>query len=275
MWFLLMQQFQNRFERLELKYLIDETTAERIRGDIDPYCNPDPHSDACAIGRAGRAGYDIRSLYLDSPALAFHAAKLRCDPYRIKLRVRTYSDTSAATLEIKRRECQIIDKTRAVVDREYVELAAMGVEVPTTRKPSSLLFLREFARVAADAGAIPTLHVRYEREAYESAVDQYARVTFDRNIRVRRADGWNLCPPDSGWCLFDDYWRSDHPTLPIVLELKCETIVPFWLLDIIRRYELIQSTFSKYSIGIALTQWQNGGEITDPHSPAHALEVQT
>ncbi len=270
-----MHAFQNRFERLELKYLIDEITAERIRGDIEPYCNPDPHSEGCAIGRAGRAGYDIRSLYLDSPALAFHAAKLRCDPYRIKLRVRTYSDTSAATLEIKRRDCQIIDKTRAVVDREYVELAAMGFDVPIKSEARSAPFLREFARVAADAGAIPTLHVRYEREAYESVVDQYARVTFDRNIRVCRADGWNLCPPDSGWCDFDDSWRSDHPTLPVVLELKCETIVPFWLMDIIQRYELIQSTFSKYSIGIALTQWQNGGEITDPDSPAHTLEIPT
>ncbi len=70
--------------------------------------------------------------------------------------------------------------------------------------------------------------------------------------------------------------RTGHPTLPAVLELKCEIgAVPFWLLDVIRENELPQTSFSKYSIGIALTQWCHGGEIAPSRSPARALEVVT
>ncbi len=269
-----MPEFQARFERLELKYLIDELTAERIRAGIEPYCVPDHHSGESAVDRPGRAGYTIHSLYLDTPALAFHQAKVRGDPDRIKLRVRTYSDTSPATLEIKRRHSEVIDKTRAVVDRRFVEEATNGLLPPSAVGESQARFLRDFAHTAARSGAGPTLSVVYEREAYESLVDVYSRITFDRHIRVRRTSDWDLSPGDDDWVSFDDYWRTDHPTLPVVLEIKCETSsVPFWAIDLIRRNELLQASFSKYSIGISLTQWRCGGEMLRANSPARSLEV--
>jgi hypothetical protein len=270
-----MAEFQARYERLEIKYLIDELTAERIRAQIDPYCTPDAHSCESAHDRSGRAGYPIQSLYLDSPALAFHQAKVRGDPDRIKARVRTYSDTSPATLEVKRRNSEVIDKTRAVIDRRFVEDAANGLSPPCLFPgDSQSRFLGDFAHTVAKWGAVPTLSVFYEREAYESLVDVYSRITFDRKIRVRRTSDWDLSPGDDDWHSFDDYWRTDHLTIPVVLELKCETsTIPAWLTDLIRRNELCQSSFSKYSIGISLTQWRCGGEIARAYSPARALEV--
>jgi hypothetical protein len=271
-----MTEFQSRYERLELKYLVDELTAERIRAEIEPYCTPDAHSRASAVDRPGMAGYTIHSLYLDTPALAFHQAKVRGDPDRIKLRVRTYSDTSPATLEVKRRYSDVIDKTRAVVDRRLVEQAANGLLPPGAVRPSQARFLGDFVRTAARSGAGPTLSVVYEREAYESIVDVYSRITFDRHIRVRRTRDWDLSPGDEDWYSFDDYWKTDHPTLPVVLEIKCETAsVPFWAIDLIRRNELLQTSFSKYSIGISLTQWRCGSEIAPTRSPLRALEVPT
>jgi SPX domain protein involved in polyphosphate accumulation len=268
-----MAEPQTRFERLELKYLIDESTVERIRAEIEAHCAADPYSTGSAPDRPGGAGYTIHSLYLDSPALAFYQAKLRGDPERIKLRVRTYSDTSPATLEIKRRHSSVIRKTRAVVDRRFVEAAANGFLPPTPVADSQLPFLRDFAYTFAGSGAGPTLNVAYEREAYVSLVDAYARITFDRHIRVRRTSDWELCPGHDDWYSFDDHWRTDHPTLPVVLEIKCETSrVPCWVIDLIRRNELCETSFSKYSIGIALTQWRCGGEVAPAHSLARALE---
>ena len=69
----------------------------------------------------------IDSLYLDTPALAFHQAKERGDPERLKLRIRTYPKHSPAVLELKRKVSDVIDKTRAVVDRKLVEDAAKGL----------------------------------------------------------------------------------------------------------------------------------------------------
>lgn len=258
-----MSPFQTRFERLELKFLVDEVQAARVRDQLVPYCTADPHS------QAGQ-GYPIRSLYLDTPALAFHAAKERGDPDRVKLRVRTYSETSPATLEVKRRHSDIIDKTRAVVGRDSVEDAARGLPVPV-RAQASEGFLQEFARVVSVSGAGPTLTVRYEREAYESVVDRYARVTFDRHIEVQPSRDWSL-RADGDWCAFDDRWGNARPTAPVVLEIKCENRVPWWVTDLVRRNELVRTSFSKYSIGIALTQLQAGRAIGRSRS-LRALEA--
>jgi len=88
---------QPNFERLELKYLIDEVVADRIRRQISGICSADRHSTQGR--RAGSNSYVINSLYLDAPGLAFHEAKERGDPERVKLRVRTYSADFIATLD--------------------------------------------------------------------------------------------------------------------------------------------------------------------------------
>lgn len=256
---------QLTFERLELKFLIDEIVADRIRDEIGAVCAPDRHSSAGR--RAGSNGYTINSLYLDTPGLAFHNAKERGDPDRVKLRVRTYSAESLATLEVKRRRSNVIEKRRAVVEREDVPDAVSGRMQSDAMGGKGDQALREFSYIAATSGALPKLSVRYVREAYESLVDPYARVTFDRNIRVHPASTWDLFPDDRGWYRFDDYWRLNLPTHPIVLELKCETAkVPCWMTDVIRRNQLEQTSFSKYSIGTCISHWLQGGDVSGARS---------
>jgi hypothetical protein len=251
---------QLNFERLELKYLVDEVVADRIRAQISDVCSADRHSTPGR--RAGSNGYIINSLYLDSPGLAFHEAKERGDPDRVKLRVRTYSADSIATLEIKRRRSNVIEKRRTVVDQKDVCEAVQGIAPLSQVRGQSRLALDEFAMIAARSGATPKLSVRYVREAYESQIDFYARVTFDRQIRVRPTLDWDLFPDDRGWCRFDDHWRLSLPTAPVVLELKCETAaIPGWLTDVIHRNQLEQTSFSKYSIGTCLTQRSQGSDV--------------
>ena len=52
----MMSSFESRFERLELKYLIDEATAQQVRRDIEPFCRPDIHNPRSP---AGRRGYEV------------------------------------------------------------------------------------------------------------------------------------------------------------------------------------------------------------------------
>ena len=251
---------QLNFERLELKYLIDEVVADRIRRQISGVCSADRHSTPGR--RAGSNGYVINSLYLDSPGLAFHEAKERGDPERVKLRVRTYSADSIATLEIKRRRSNVIEKRRTVVDQKDIGEAVQGIAPLSLVAGQGRAALDEFAMIAARSGAMPKLSVRYEREAYESQIDAYARVTFDRKIRIRPTLDWDLFPDDHGWCRFDDHWRLSLPTAPVVLELKCETAaIPEWLTDLIHRNQLEQTSFSKYSIGTCLNQRSQGSDV--------------
>ncbi len=248
-------RFETRLQRLELKYLIDEPTVDRIRREIEFYCEPDEHNPA----RSGRyqrpepLGYEICSLYLDSPKLAFHRAKMRGDPERFKLRIRTYSKTSPVLFELKRRVSDVIDKTRVVVDRKQVEEAAAGLAAPVEDSPQARNSLNEFSRIAAEAGVGPTLYVRYQREAYASVVDNYARVCFDRHIGAQRTESWDLDPDPCGWCEFDHYWQPELADRSVVLELKCQSTFPPWLSDLVRRHSLTRTSFSKYSTGIHLT----------------------
>ena len=265
-----MAGFEARFERLELKYVIDEFTADRVRRDIEPFCRPDPHNDRPLGGnRSGRLGYGICSLYLDSPALALFQAKERGDPERLKLRVRSYRGTPIAVLELKRKISDVISKTRASVDPAQVEPIASG-RLPPESDLDVERFLNDFALTATRVGAEPALHVRYDREAYSSDVDTYARVTFDRRIETLRAHDWELDPVSDRWCSFDHHRRPDLRGKDVVLELKCQSFVPWWITNLIRTHALKRRSFSKYGIGICLTGLHNG-ETSLPRRSARAL----
>jgi len=254
-----MSGFETRFQRLEIKFLIDEPTADVVRQQLEPYCQIDPHSFDHPRRDDGHIGYTISSLYLDTPSLAFHRAKERGDANRLKLRVRTYSKTSRATFEVKRRHSDVIDKARIIVDRDRVESCAYGLLDGLDVNDQMESFLNDLGVLVAVSGGFPTLTVKYDREAYASVVDDYARVTFDRRIRAVRTEDWDLAPAeDDCWCRFDDHWCTHHVTDPIVMEIKCRKTVPLWLVDLIKRNNLSRCSFSKYSIGINLTGMQLG-----------------
>jgi hypothetical protein len=252
-----MSSFESRLERLELKYRVNESQVAQIRRDIALYCHPDAHNPQ----GQDHAGYEVLSLYLDSPGLAFFEAKERGDAERLKLRIRGYTGSSRATLECKRRIVDVIDKTRAAVDLKDIERAARGEVDPGPDQPDARGFLDEFATIRACTGAEPTLLMRYEREAHVSDIDPYARVTMDRNIQAARVQDWDLDGPSEGWCRFDDHWRRDEDLRPVILELKCHLSIPWWMTDLIQRHRLKRESFSKYCIGIYLSERAMGRDV--------------
>jgi SPX domain protein involved in polyphosphate accumulation len=235
-----------------LKYLIDEAAAERIRRDLQPFCRSDTHNPIRRHGSDPR-GYDVTSLYLDTPGLAFYHAKERGDAERTKLRVRTYGDHPFAVLECKRRVADVIDKTRASVDRKDVHQASLGLVDPGPDHLELRRFHEDFALQVARSGAAPVLLLRYEREAFVSEVDHYARVTFDRCIEAGRTDAWSFDEPAAGYTRFDAHWLREEAQRNVVLELKCQSSIPWWMTDLIRSHALKRQSLSKYSIGIHLT----------------------
>ena len=240
-------------ERLELKYLIDEGTAARIVREIGPYCDADRYNFG-----SERFGYRIRSFYLDTPSLAFHRAKERGDPERLKLRLRSYDATGTHVLELKQRSGDVIHKTRAVFEPEDLEDAAHGYAKLAKETPEGRDFANRFAYHVLASGAGPAMLVSYEREAYHSRMDEYARVTLDRDILFQRTDAWRLQGDEDRWCRLSEHLMPGAPDPLVVLELKCETSVPHWMLDLVRRNDLRRRSFSKYSVGIHLTNWLSG-----------------
>jgi hypothetical protein len=245
--------FQSSFHRLELKYLVDEGTAARVRQQIAPYCKRDRNVPG---GRS--RDYPVESLYLDTPSLAFHRAKEMGDPERFKLRLRRYWNSDSVCVELKRRTCDVVEKTRALVAAADVCDVAHGRGKLRDEGSEARAFLDRFARLVLETGAEPSLLVRYDREAYSSEVDSYARVTFDRNVEFQRTGSWSFDGASDAWLPLQDYVVEEAPNPLVVLELKCQVAVPFWLLDVIRTHDLRRDSLSKYSIGIYLARRLEG-----------------
>jgi hypothetical protein len=247
-------RFETRFERLELKYLIAEPLAVRLRADLDPYCRLDENAAFDAGGIAPHVpAYRVDTLYLDTPSLEFYRAKERGDAERIKLRVRRYAGMDALALEIKRRRADCGEKLRVLVASDELEAAARGFAKPLDESPGARRICDEFARLVLQSGAEPKLLVRYMREAHASEVDGYARVTLDRRIAAQRTERWSFDAHADEWCALEDYQAPGSPRPAVVLELKCESRVPAWMTELVRRHALTRQSFSKYSVGIAMT----------------------
>ena len=243
------------FERLELKYIIDEYTAGEVQRSLRRFCEPDPFNRADPA--SDLPGYSIFSLYLDNHTRALHEAKVKQQGDRIKLRVRTYDDHSHAHLEIKRKTGDVIHKTRVTVARHLAQEACAGFAPPLRDRPMDHKHLNRFAFFCAKIGAVPSAMIRYQREAWASLVDDYARVTFDRRIAARAPlglEGWNLSGHEGHWFTLDDHWLMDGLRSPVILGLKCQTRVPRWMSELIQHYELQRTGFSKYGLGVTLIQ---------------------
>ena len=65
---------------------------------------------------------------------------------------------------------------------------------------------------------------------------------------------WNLDGGDEGWCDLESHLVDGVPRPLVVLEIKCQSLVPAWTIDLIRRHDLRRASFSKYSTGIYLTR---------------------
>ncbi|WP_437283945.1 VTC domain-containing protein [Sorangium sp. So ce406] len=234
-------------ERYEFKYLVPERLVPEIR------------ATACAVGRRDRYAdergvYRIRSLYLDTTGFDLYWANDREQRDRFKVRVRSYPGKSSPVfLEVKRRVQDVIVKSRASVSADgWQELLTSGSPAVLDKLPPHVRKGAEkFITAVHRHDLKPRLLVDYEREAYESTIDRYARVTFDRKIVCQRREKLDLDVPLRGG------WRPvDHPVQtstyePVcVLELKFERRPPAWMAALVRRLELVRRSFSKYCYGV-------------------------
>ena len=230
--------------RFELKYLINETTAERVRDFVRCYLGMDEFS----VGKPNYS-YPVHSLYLDSDSLEIYWRTINGDKNRFKLRLRYYSDhpESPVFFEIKRRMKDIILKQRGGVRQEAVPLLLSGQfpapEHIITREPAGLVAVQRFCQLMAEIHAKPKSHISYQREAYVSDSDE-VRVTMDRQV-------------------FSEPHFESRVTLKmanpvhafrnlVILELKFTNRFPNWFRELARMANVMQCGAAKYVSGVNL-----------------------
>jgi hypothetical protein len=229
--------------RFELKYLLKESVAERVREFARCHLDLDPFG-------AGLPDYSypVHSIYLDSDRLEIYWRTVNGDKNRFKLRLRYYNDKANTPVffEIKRRVDNAILKQRAGVKRSAAALLLRG-HYPGPDDlcgdgADSLAAAQRFVRLMTEMEATPRSHISYRREAYISQ-DDHLRVTMDRDILSEP----RLVP--------EIRVNMDKPVRSfeglVILELKFTERFPNWFRELVRMANAMQSGAAKYVSGVA------------------------
>lgn len=229
-------------ERYEMKYRIPPPLAAPIRAVVQAYCDPD------SANEGGR--YMISSLYLDSAQRRLYRETMTRQPRRYKLRVRRYAGPEHY-LEIKRRIKEVVHKSRIRIPGDAWPGALLDPRLSAGLDlgPEGRRDLDDFVARCLRIGAEPATVVRYERDAWVGRDEDYARVTFDQYLTAAEPAGWivPVADADADWHPVDTPDRYGLTRSGLVLELKCTAAVPLWMTDLVHRFGLKRTGFSKYA----------------------------
>lgn len=233
-------------ERREFKYLVPEKVAQDMGRALSSICSRDAYAGPKGI-------YTIRSLYFDSAKFGCYWANEREQFERFKCRIRSYPPLSNNVwFEVKGREGDTIRKTRVRVSgRDWQEL----LRNPSIENLSKIdlpgrNYAERFLSLIHTHHLSPKVLVEYDREAFFSHVDDYARVTFDRGVRCQIQEEASVEAQENAWRFVDNPIVTHTQGPMCVVELKFGAMVPRWMSVLVQNFELLRYSFSKYCFSV-------------------------
>ena len=213
------------FQRHELKYLIDGSQRSALEAAFAGKMTPDPYGEST-----------VCNVYYDTPDYRLIRTSLEKPVYKEKLRARSYGPAapdSMTFLELKKKYNGIVYKRRITLPPQQTEdyFNDLG-PLPEGQISREIQYFRRFYGTLQ-----PMLYLCYDRSGYFSADDPDLRVTFDRKICWRQ-EGLSLTSPTGGQELL-----SREQSL---MEIKVSDAIPFWLVSLLSRYRIRQTSYSKY-----------------------------
>jgi hypothetical protein len=226
----------HEFNRFELKYVISLQQAERIKTDLKRYLVPDEHGHS-----NGR--YALSSLYYDSPELRCYRENDGGLKFRRKLRIRRYetgevfTDESPVFVEIKQRYDRVTQKRRTIMPYHEALRLCNDRQIPD-HGPGDKALIEEIYVFLWQYNLRPTSIVRYDRQAFTgTAYDRGLRVTFDTWLSFQ-AHPLHLHEQPAGLPIL--------PASSVVMEIKVNERIPYWVTDMIAAHNLQRVGISKY-----------------------------
>ena len=229
-----------RFNRYELKYVLPWAKCEALLADLARHIPVDQNG--------GRAGYQVVSLYYDSPDYDFFWAKVEGIRFRRKVRLRAYvdrnvEDISECTVEIKQRINRTVQKRRLLLPLAQAERLCAGAPPPAGLDRLDRRVAEEVGYLVRAKHLAPSAITAYHRRALEGMYTNAGlRVTFDTDVRGRvhalslneNAENRHIVPPD---------WA--------IMEVKANDAVPSWMISLLGRHECQLRRVSKYCLALA------------------------
>lgn len=235
------QQLIRKFNRFELKYILDLKTATHLKTDILQYALHDPHSNP-------DGKYTISSLYYDSPDFRFYREKLDGIRVRRKLRIRWYAtpeglkDDTVVFLEIKQRVDRVTQKRRMPIKYKDALLFCNEGIIPEY-DPQDAELVEEVDSMLKSYMLKPTVITTYDRRAYVGThYDMGFRLTFDNNIYYNASrNGGLYTDVKDGFIIPPNF---------VIMEIKTNERVPYWVTEIVAGHNLQLVRVSKYCLGV-------------------------
>lgn len=224
-----MAGFKDVFQRIEVKYLLDEWQYKEIMKRLRGMAKVDSYGET-----------SILNIYFDTPDYTLIERSLDSPVYKEKLRLRTYGiaqDDTNAFIEIKKKYKGVVYKRR--ISMPYNEAISYLVEGKRPRQTSQIsneidYFLHYYQ------GIRPAMAISYDRIAMAGINDPELRITFDKNIRWR-TDRLSLKEGN----------RGKDILLPgqYLMELKIAGAMSVELAKILDELNIRKTSFSKYGRG--------------------------
>ncbi|MCR5148248.1 MAG: polyphosphate polymerase domain-containing protein [Eubacterium sp.] len=237
-----MSEYQDIFKRIEIKYLLDETTYRRLRERLQPLAEVDRYGES-----------SILNIYYDTPDYRLIRTSLEKPDYKEKLRLRSYNiptKESPAFIEIKKKYDGVVYKRR--IDMKYDEALRYLNEGAEAPKDSQIK--REIDQmISYYKGLDPMMAISYDRIAMFGKEDPELRITFDRNIRYR-TDRLDLRYGNVGKDILKPGER--------LMEVKIGSAFSLKLARIFSELRIYPVSFSKYGRGYVDMLAQSVGRNT-------------
>lgn len=219
--------------RHELKFIVNNLTAEILRQQVSMVCMPDPH-----VGEDGT--YNIKSIYFDTKDDRFLNETLDGLNVRHKYRIRAYNtDLSRITLEKKLAESGLKKKESNLISLDMCnDMVYNGV---FSADAGELSVVQDMQAESLLGELVPKVMIGYNRVPFIYP-DGNVRITFDRNI-VASSDVETFYKKGT------DGLYEVIPNMQ-VLEVKYDEFLPQFIRNVINVSGVLEQTsFSKYAMG--------------------------
>lgn len=241
-----MSGFQDVFQRIETKYLMDEDQYQALRKRLEGMAEVDQYGET-----------PILNIYFDTPDYRLIRTSLEKPAYKEKLRLRSYGvpqDDTQAFIEIKKKFKGVVYKRR--IGMSYEDSLAYLCEGRPVKEPSQIsgeidYFMHYYKRIR------PAMAVSYDRIAMSGTTDSNLRITFDRNIRWR-VDHMDLKEGNVGRDILEP---GQH-----LMELKIAGAMSTELAEILSELNIYQVSFSKYGRGYVDYMYQTNVNLKNGFS---------
>lgn len=231
------------FRRFEFKYLLPARLTDRLIPSLRHYMDWDPYAL-----NGERKSYMVNSLYFDSRNFRNYYQKIDGLKKRKKFRIRYYgNELNSSTnvfLEYKRKDDMVVKKDRVMISWEEVnEVIKRNGKLKDIEKRDDD-FARELKYDLISYGMKPKVWVGYWRKPLIGKNDSNIRVTFDYGLKAERCGGM----------VFKVAERKIFPEY-LIMEIKYNRIMPWWLHDLIKKFQLQRGAHSKYCYGVERVYW--------------------